>query len=169
MEPPEDQDVVDYKDDPVLWKSGSKRRMAKLTFTPEEDLDDLHHPSVADLKRQVGNEYAFSLDEYPEGAVNVFKMKNSQEPEEDVDDVAHGRYDQAGEKMAVLLTDVLLSLHRSEKDVSPDLQPEEDMDKLFHDNNPQAVPYLRHGEPVDSQEDYDYSQPEVDLDYLFHK
>lgn len=171
--PPEDKDVVDYKVNPLMtvWKSGSESRLAKLTFKPEEDLDDLYHPSVADLKRQVGNQYAFSLDEYREGAGNIFNMKNYQEPEEDVDDVAHLSYDQAREKMVERLTDALLLM--SEREVSVNLQPEEDLDHLYQDNNPQAVPYLRHGEaavPVDvpSQKNYDYSQPEVDLDHLFH-
>lgn len=54
------------------------------------------------------------------------------------------------------------------------MQPEKDTDELFHDNNRQAVPSLRPGEGavpvgVPSQEEYDYSQPEVDLDYPFHK
>lgn len=174
MEPLKDQDVVQYEVDPLMnvWNSGSKSRLAKLILKPEEDLDDLHHPSVADLKRQVGNQYAFSPDHYQKEVENIFNMKNYAEPEKDVDDVAHPSHDQAMDEMVERLTDVLLLM--SEKELSIDLQPQEDMDDMFHDNNPQAVPYLRHVEaavPVDvpSQEHYDYSQPEVDLDHLFHK
>lgn len=76
VEPPEDAD--NYEVDPLMTerKSGSESRLANLNIRPEEDLDDLHHPSVADLKRQVGKQFVFSLDDYQEGAMNIFNMKN---------------------------------------------------------------------------------------------
>lgn len=122
---------------------------------------------MADFKRQ---QYAFPVDNFQEDGVNFFNIKTYSAPEEDRDDIAHGRLDQDREKIVQRVADVLLM---SEKEVSVNLQPEEDMDDLFHNNIPQAGPYPRHGDvPVDvpSQENYNYnSEPEVDLDFLFHK
>lgn len=75
--------------------------------------------------------------------MNIFNMRNYQEPEEDVDDVAHPSYDRL-KKTAEQLIDHLRLM--GEKEVSVDLQPEKDMDELFQDNNRQAVPCLRPGE-----------------------
>lgn len=128
---------------------------------------------MADFKHQVGKQYAFPVDNFQEDGVNVFNIKSYSAPEEDRDDIAHGRLDQDREKIVQRVADVLLLM--SEKEVSVNLQPEEDMDDLFHNNIPQAGPYPRHGDaavPVDvpSQENYNYnSEPEVDLDFLFHK
>lgn len=128
---------------------------------------------MADFKRQVGKQYAFPVDNFQEDGVNVFNIKSYSAPEEDRDDIAHGRLDQDREKIVQRVADVLLLM--SEKEFSVNLQPEEDMDDLFHNNIPQAGPYPRHGDaavPVDvpSQENYNYNgEPEVDLDFLFHK
>lgn len=168
VEPPEDKDVADYIVDPrmTVLQGWSEGKSAKLE--PEEDLDDRHHPSMADLKRRVAEQHTFSLDDNQ--AVNLFSEKKYQEPEADVDDVAHPVYDPAREELVERLTDVLLV---DEKEVSADFQPEVDMDDLYHDKHPQAAPHLQHGEeaavPVDvsSRESYDNSQPKVDLNYIY--
>lgn len=126
---------------------------------------------MADFKRQVGKEYAFPVDNFQEDGVNILNLKNYPAPEEDRDDIAHGRFDQDREKIVERMADVPLLM--SEKEVSVNLQREEDMDDLFHNNIPQAGPYSRHGDAavpfdVPSQENYN-SEPEVDLDFLFHQ
>ncbi|XP_075874771.1 uncharacterized protein LOC142883630 isoform X2 [Nelusetta ayraudi] len=148
-----------------------ERPNSELALKPEEDLDDLYHPSVADFKHQVGKRYAFPVDNFQEDSVNVFNIKSYSASEGDRDDIGHGRFDQDREKIVQRIADVLLLM--SEREVSVNLQPEEDMDDLFHNNIPQAGPYPRHGDaavPVDvpSQENYN-GEPEVDLDFLFHK
>lgn len=128
---------------------------------------------MADLKRQVGKQYGFSVDSFQEDALNIFNRKSNPAPEEDRDYIAHGSLDQDREKIVERLADVLHLI--SEKEVRVNLKPEKDMDDMFHNHIPQAGPYPRHGDaavPVDvpSQENYRYnSKPEVDLDFVFHK
>lgn len=92
VEPPEDMHATDYKIDPsmMMWKSMAESGGGKQALEPEEDLDDLHHPSTADLfKRQVKKLGALPVDDSQEDPLKDFNMKYYQEPEEDKDDLAH--------------------------------------------------------------------------------
>lgn len=168
MEPPEDQDAADSNPDPgmtSIWKSGRESWLDELALKPEEDLDALYHPSLAGLKRQVGR-HALPVDDFQQDTLNVFEVKGYQEPEEDRDAIAHPTYDQqAREKMAERLADLVLLM--SLEEVRVDSQPEKDMDDLYHKDVPAAAPYLRHGTDDVPLQEY-YSEPEADLDYLFH-
>lgn len=127
---------------------------------------------MADLKRQVGKQYGFSVDNFQGDAINIFNRNSNPAPEEDRDDIAHGSLDQDREKIVERLADVVLI---SEKEFRVNLKPEEDMDDLFHNHIPKAGPYPRHGDaavPDDlpSQENHRFNgKAEVDLDFLFHK
>ena len=125
---------------------------------PEEDRDDIDHP--------------------------VFREVAAEEPKQDQDEV----YRKAREELAGYLAPLVLKkkvdaavyaeeknedLHelRSEREVRVHLQPEEDMDDIYHKDI--LMPVLQHDDTkvaaaVDSPFQRKYSEPEEDLDDLYH-
>lgn len=108
VEPPEDMDKTDYDVDPsmMIWKNMMATGQEKPPLKAEEDVDELHHPSMADLlKVQLQNSQAADIEMEPgngnteeyhligeeEGDVDypVVSMLAAEEPEQDLDEMYH--------------------------------------------------------------------------------
>lgn len=182
VEPPEDMDGIDYNIDPRMriWKSMTGEGQDKETLKAEEDLDNLHHPSMADLEVQIQNQAALPV---VDDQVDV-PMKNYQGPEEDRDDIYHPVFSavdseepeqqwddiyQAREKVGRYPTP-LMAKAAAEFPVAHS-EPERDEDELYHED--------AHSSPVGTELQADevkvdrvvrvHLQPEEDLDDLYHK
>jgi len=91
VEPPQDMDVTGYDIDPrmAIWKSMSATGQDGHYQKPEEDNDELHHPSMADLIKTLLQKQ----DTFPVGDIQPVMEAddtwNHQEPERDTDDINH--------------------------------------------------------------------------------
>lgn len=187
VEPPEDMDTTDYNIDPRMriWKSMTGERQDKETVKAEEDLDDLNHPSMAELlKVQIQNLAAFpgaedQVDPWQEDA----DMKNHQFPEEDRDDIYHPVFSavdseepeqddiyQAREELGGNLDPVLADKAAAEVPVAHS-KPEWDEDELYHQDvrsSPVGTELMAREVKADSEVRV-HLQPEEDLDDMHHK
>lgn len=129
----------------------------KISWGVEVDKDDLAHPVGVDYYEAMEKvqEYLSPLvAKYDDGTVYDQKVyyQDSQYPR--VQKEPLGR-----EIMGA-------------REVRVHLEPEEDMDDLFHKHAPQFVPYQMDGKaaaPVDGPFQKEYNEPEEDLDSLYHK
>lgn len=135
---------------------------------PEEDKDDIDHP--------------------------VFSSVDSDEPEPDWDEIYHKMREELDVYLAPLVADrevravhtepEKVELYHHDEPHSPEqmeqlrrevrvhLQPEEDMDDLYHADLQQSIPYQDDAEaaaPYDQSSQRRYSEPEEDLDDLYHR
>lgn len=161
VEPPEDMDNTDYNIDPRMriWKSMTGSGQDKKTLKAEEDLDELQHPSTADLLIiQTQNPGSFPVADKPaEPLQKDISMKHNQKPGEDKDDIDHPVFKE------VLFADGEVRVH---------LKPEEDMDGLHHHDVLQPIPHQDDAEaaaPVDVPSQRKHSEPEEDLDHHYHQ
>ncbi len=170
VEPPEDMDKAGYDIDPrmMIWKSmrGSEAG---------EDLDKLHHPSLADLLGgQVQNQGAI-----PDADVQMEEahVKHYQEPEEDKEHIHHPVFSKVDGQLVPLVAGVkadaelvqgelLDSEARVKSEIRIHFYPEEDMDHLYHKDVPQPVLYEA---AADVPSHRRHTEPEEDLDHLYHK
>ncbi|XP_072247716.1 uncharacterized protein [Leuresthes tenuis] len=166
VEPPENLDGVHHEIDPRMrfWKSMAGSGQDKQPLKAEEDLDELYHPSLAELQDQIQNLDSPSQLEKDDDQLSPVQI----EPEEDMDDLYHkdpfmpALYQE--EPRAAAAVDVLFQAKYSE--------PEEDMDDLYHKDP--FMPALYQEEPraaaaVDVPFQAKYSEPEEDMDDLYHK
>ncbi|XP_069573999.1 uncharacterized protein [Brachyistius frenatus] len=223
VEPPEEMDEIQYKIDPSMkiWKS--MKNQDKQPLQVKEDLDELHHPSMADLLQvQIQNldpAAAIQAERFQGGADlkyseeaekdkddidhPVFSEVASEEPEQDRDEIYHKAREQLDVYLAPLVAEYKVgaevrgALYEPEKDdndlyhhndqpvmeprrrelkgdseVRVHLQPEEDMDDLYHQDFFMPVHYHDDTEaaaPVDLPSQMKYSEPEVDLDDFYHQ
>lgn len=170
VEPPEDMDETSYDIDPrmKIWKSMKGAEQGRQHLEPEEDLDELFHPSLADLRIQMENQ---DVPSAVQAVQEVASVKYSQEPE-DRDDIDHPdvfeEVKAAPEpvKMAALEAQV-----RGQGEPRVHVEPEEDMDDLYHKDVQPFIVYQSEGEadaPAEVPPQRMYDEPEGDLDYLYH-
>ncbi|KAM9726540.1 uncharacterized protein ACNS7B_017444 [Menidia menidia] len=174
VEAPEDTDKTQYEIDPSgeMWKTMAGYGQP---LKAEEDLDELYHPSLADLQVQIQNLDPASdfLGELPRDNAN---MPYRQEPEEDRDEIDHPVFKDVAGYLIPLVAENIAETDQLEKDedhispVATELEPEEDLDELYHKELP--APALHQEEPnaaavVPFQGKY--SEPEEDMDDLYHQ
>lgn len=180
VEPPEDREDTDYDIDPrmKIWKS-----MAGNADKAEEDLDELHHPSMADLLKarileglrdadmqsDVWEEVA-KYDQKPEDDRDdidhpVFYKVASEEPEEDLDDVYH----KAKEELDMYLAP-LVAEYKADAEVRPvHSEPEKDDDDLYHPDLQELVHIMEPRQAVREESQVRvHLQPEEDMDEVYH-
>lgn len=175
VEPPEDMDETHYDIDPrmKIWKNMAGGGQDKQPLKAEEDLDEMYHPSVADL---VG---AFPADDIQaEPSQEGGDTKYNQEPEEDKDDIDHPAFSHVAPEETEKDWDEVYHIaypvqaEPLRREVIVHLQPEEDMDDLYHKDPLQPVFYeddAQPAAPADVPSQRKYSEPEDDLDELYHQ
>ncbi|XP_042289123.1 uncharacterized protein si:ch211-217g15.3 [Thunnus maccoyii] len=208
VEPPEDMDETQHDIDPsmMIWKKMTGTGQEKQPLKPEEDLDELYHPSVADLlkvqthnldalpaadiqsepsQKNANSEYNLVPEEDRDDIDHpVFSNVAFEEPEQDWDEIYRKANKELDAYLAPLVAEHksgaefrapdLAQYHHYEllrREVRVHLQPEEDMDDLYHPDLQQPIP--RHDDakaaaPVDQPSQRKYSEPEEDLDDLHH-
>ncbi|XP_061601581.1 uncharacterized protein si:ch211-217g15.3 [Cololabis saira] len=191
VEPPENMDWIHYEVDPSMkiWKSMAGQDQQPLKA--EEDLDEFYHPSVGELlgdQDQIQNLIASSNDQ-AEPLQEDVDIKYSQDDQDDIDHPVVNISEEAAEellagylapmvfrsKVEVAEKNEDLPNMKTKRDVRLHLQPEEDMDHIYHKDAP--MPVLQHDSPkvlkapkapVDVPFQRKYSEPEEDLDHLYH-
>ncbi|XP_020498577.1 uncharacterized protein si:ch211-217g15.3 [Labrus bergylta] len=180
VEPPENMDETDFDVDPnmKIWKSMTGGGEVKLHLKAEEDLDELYHPSMADLLRvQIQNVDALPAD-IPAHSMQVEEDKEDVqhpdfevlpvEPEQDWDAV----YYKAREELAGYLAPLTAEYKAGAEVPALYSEPEEDMDDLYHKDFLQPVPYQDDAPAaalVDLPFQGKHSEPEEDLDDIYHR
>ncbi|KAM6997342.1 uncharacterized protein LKV04_006069 [Tautogolabrus adspersus] len=180
VEPPENMDETDYDVNPSMqiWKSMTGGGEVKQHLKAEEDLDELHHPSMADLLRvQMQNMETLPAD-IPAQFMQVEEDKDDvhhpdfevlpAEPEQDWDAV----YNKAWEEVGGYLAPLLAKNQAGAELPALYSEPEEDMDDLYHKDFLQPVPYQDEA-PAAARVDLPFqgkhSEPEEDLDDIYHQ
>lgn len=158
VEPPEDLDKTHYDVDPSMkiWKSMTGDSEGSQHMKAEVDLDELYHPSVADLlKVQPKN-----MDDLPNEEV-----QEEEEPEWDED--------KAREVLAKYMAPLMADYQRGAEVPALYSEPEEDMDDVYHKDHPELLPYQHDAAPaaalVDLPSQKKYSEPEEDQDDIYHQ
>ncbi|XP_022618685.1 uncharacterized protein LOC111234773 [Seriola dumerili] len=190
VEPPETMDETDYDIDPsmMIWKSMRGKEQDKQPLKAEEDLDELHHPSMADLLRvQIQNMDVLSAaDIQPGPAQEEPNMKFNEEPEEDRDDIDHPLfskvaeepeqnwdevYNKAREELDRYLAPLTAEYKAGDKVRVAHSEPKKDENDLYHhDDQPSTVQMeLLLREVRGDGEVRVHLQPEEDMDDLYHK
>lgn len=189
VEPPEDMDETHYDIDPrmMIWKGKTGSGPHKQPLKAEEDLDELYHPSVADLKVQIQNLDAlpaadiqaepsqqdanmkYNQEAEDEDDINHpdFNKVASEEPEQDWDEVYH----KAREELDVYLAPLVAGYKAGAEVHFAHSEPEEDEDDLYHGDeqrSPVQMEPLRREVRRDSEVRV-HLQPEEDMDDLYHK
>lgn len=179
VEPPEDMDSTDYNIDPRMriWKSMTGEGQDKETVKAEEDLDDLNHPSMADLQNPADDQVDLLQEDV--------HMKNYQEPEEDRDDIYHPVFSAADSEEPEQDWD---DIYQAREELGGNLpliadynaaaevpvahsEPERDEDELYHQDThspPVATELMAREVKADSAVRV-HLQPEEDLDELYHR
>lgn len=182
VEPPEDMDNTDYIIDPHMriWKSMKGSGQDKKALKAEEDLDHLHHPSVTDLTIQIQRQGRFPDADVPAEPLQYVNMQRYLKAEEDRDDIDHPAFtemdseepgqdrgevsnketEELGGNLASVVADRKIRVH---------LLAEEDMDDLYHKSPPQLIPYQKGDASLEVPSQRKHSEPEIDLDHLYHK
>ncbi|XP_044070641.1 uncharacterized protein si:ch211-217g15.3 [Siniperca chuatsi] len=153
VEPPEDMDETHYDIDPrmMIWKSMAGSGKDKQPLKAEEDLDELYHPSMADLLNvQIHNLDALpAADIQAEPSQEDANSKYNQEPEEDKDDIDHSVFSKVASE-----------------------EPEQDWDKVYHKAREELDVYLAPlvaGYKAGAEVRVAHSEPEKDEDELYHR
>lgn len=188
VEPPEDMDETDYDIDPsmMIWKSMTGGGRDKQPLKAEEDLDELYHPSMADLlKVQIQNMDTHRVADIDDPWEEEAKLK--EEPEEDRDDVDHPGfsevapnepepdwdevYHKAREELDGYLAPLVAEYKDAEEVRVSYSEPEEDEDELYHHDDQgspvQLEPLSR--EVLAASEVRVHLEPEEDMDDMYHK
>ncbi|XP_029376247.1 uncharacterized protein LOC115055016 [Echeneis naucrates] len=172
VEPPEDMDETHYDVDPrmMIGKSMTGSQRAK-PLKAEEDLDERHHPSLAELPNIENMEVLSAAD---------MQSEYNEEPEGDRDDIDHPVFSEEAqlgqdwekvdnkvreqlniylipliaeperdeddlyhrdEQLSPVQTELLRPEVRREHEVRVHLQPEDDMDDLYHQDLLLPIPY----------------------------
>ncbi|XP_034537243.1 uncharacterized protein si:ch211-217g15.3 [Notolabrus celidotus] len=182
VEPPEDLDETLYDVDPSMkiWKSMMGGREDKHHMKAEVDLDELHHPSIAErirakLQSIAEHRKADSRAEFVEVEEDKDNVDHPdfevvpEDPEQDWDAV----YNTAQEKLSGYLAP-LVAKYQTGAEVRPLYsEPEEDMDDLYHKDFLEPALHQDDAQPaealVDLPSQRKHSEPEEDLDDIYHK
>lgn len=156
VEPPQDMDVTDYDVDPsmAIWKSMTATGKEGQHLQAEEDMDELHHPSMADLLRARLQEQGSFLG----GDIQPVPLKDAdntlyyQEAEVDADDNTHpfsvvvkepepdwDTVYQGGEMLDKFLAPLVAEARVGTEGSRVHTEPEEDRDELDHADPLSAV------------------------------
>lgn len=177
VEPPEDMDDTGYSIDPQMriWKSMTGNRE---TLKAEEDMDELYHPSVADiLKIQTENLGSLLVADIQ---AELVASKYNREPEEDKDDIDHPDFSELDLKgpeqdLNEIYQKTMEELHgylaplRADYRAGTQVQishyePEKDEVKVSHRDNQYSAAQV---EPL-IPEVRVHHQPEEDMEDLYH-
>ncbi|XP_038152263.1 uncharacterized protein si:ch211-217g15.3 [Cyprinodon tularosa] len=168
VEPPEDMDGIHYEIDPSMkiWKN---MKISEHHLKPEEDLDEMYHPSTLDLQAQIRKfeQKAEKKNEHQHSPAKMEQMREVRihlQPEEDMDDLHH---------KDLLLPALKPGLVRAAVDLPSQrkyLKPEEDLDDLYHRKLllPVVQQEVREA-PAVLPSQRKYTKPEEDLDDLYHR
>lgn len=182
-----------------IWESMAESKQDEQPWVVKEDSDELHHPSTADLLQNLPEDdfdeeilesepvmmYGAAAEEDSDDIDdNFFSEVTQEEPEEEWDEdkardalreyleplVAKERADM-GVQGALPKNDEddLGSPVRSARQVRLHLQPEEDMDDLYHKDPVIYQEAVRAVAPADLPSWVKHSEPEEDLDHLHHQ
>ncbi|XP_058506735.1 uncharacterized protein si:ch211-217g15.3 [Solea solea] len=168
VEPPEDMDETDYDIDPkmMIWSKMDGRHEKA-----EADLDELYHPSMADLLKAQNFVPVVDIQEEPVQEDNI--MKYNERPEEDKDDIDHPDFGKMAPSEPEQDWDDVYNRAVEEQGEVPVgySEPEQDEDGLYHhDNQPAPVQMeLLLREVQDKNEVRVHLLPEEDMDYLYHR
>ncbi|XP_047459954.1 uncharacterized protein si:ch211-217g15.3 [Mugil cephalus] len=204
VEPPEDMDEAHFDIDPRMriWRRVVESTLKQQPRKPEEDLDELFHPSVEKLLQNLPE--ANVAEEMSQGEA---EMKKSDAPVEDKDDIDHPAVSEVAQEdpkqvwdedkarqflspfMSPLLArgranmglrgpfalmEQMRHRMRGEGEVRVHLEPEVDMDDVYHKEPHMPVVYQEQSEvkaadSVDLPSQQKYSEPEEDMDHLYHQ
>ncbi|AWP14068.1 Hypothetical protein SMAX5B_017934 [Scophthalmus maximus] len=168
VEPPEVLDDTHYEMDPsmMIWKSMAGNGKVKLPLKAEAAVDELYHPSMAELLQdQINNVGVLpAADIQAEPAQEDASMK---EPEQDWDEVYH----KAREELEVYLAPLTDEYQASAEVRVAQAEPEEDEDDLYHRDNQRSPVQMEllTREVRGGSEVIVHLQPEEDMDDLYHK
>ncbi|XP_014883557.1 uncharacterized protein LOC106944805 [Poecilia latipinna] len=165
VEPPEDMDRIEYEVDPRMriWNSGQEKHYLK----PEEDLDEIYHPSIVELQAQV-REFGYQAQGKEDDQHSPAQMEQVVylQPEEDMDDTYHKEPLLPALQRDVAEAAAPVDLPSQRKYT----EPEEDLDDLYHRRFDMPVLQQKVAEaPVDIPSQRKYTKPEEDLDGLYHQ
>ncbi|CAK6951567.1 uncharacterized protein si:ch211-217g15.3 [Scomber scombrus] len=149
--------AADIQSEPLQKDANTERSQV-----PEEDKDDMYHLDLSNEASEepeedwgeISDEGTEALDVYLAPLISGYRVGTqlrAEHPEPEVD-----------------------QYHNSEplrREVRVHLQPEEDMDDMYHRDIQQPVPYQDEAEaasPVGQPPQRKYSEPEEDLDDLYH-
>lgn len=169
VEPPEDMDGIQYEIDPRMriWNNMKDNEEGKDYLKPEEDLDEMYHPSTVELQDQIrmfGYNAKDKGDQYLPAEME--KVRVYLQAEEDMDDLYHKDPFKPVLQQGVAEAAAPAEWLSSERYT----KPEEDLDDLYHKKilmpvRQQQVPEAPVGVPSQRK----YTQPEEDLDGLYHQ
>ncbi|KAM7385658.1 hypothetical protein PAMP_001731 [Pampus punctatissimus] len=169
VEPPEDMDETLYNIDPnmMIWKSMTGSGQQKQHLKAEEDLDELHHPSVTDLLKLQNLDSAADIQSEPlqEDANTQYNPV----PEKDKDDIDHPDFSNVASDETEQDRKAKYEL---QLEARVHLQPEEDRDDFHHADPQQPIAFQHHVEaaaPADWSSERKHSKPEEDRDGLYHR
>ncbi|XP_014838035.1 PREDICTED: uncharacterized protein LOC106915145 [Poecilia mexicana] len=165
VEPPEDMDRIEYEVDPRMriWNSGQEKHYLK----PEEDLDEIYHPSIVELQAQI-REFGYQAQGKEDDQHSPAQMEQVVylQPEEDMDDTYHKEPLLPALQRDVAEAAAPVDLPSQRKYT----EPEEDLDDLYHRKFDMPVLQQKVAEaPVDIPSQRKYTEPEEDLDGLYHQ
>lgn len=169
VEPPEDMDGIQFEIDPrmQIWKNIKDNGEDKDYLKPEEDLDEMYHPSTVELQDQIrmfGNKAEEKEDDqyFP---AEMEQVRVYLQAEEDMDDLYHKEPLKPVLQQGTAEAAAPAEWPPSERHT----KPEEDLDDLYHKEiiKPVRQEQVPEG-PVGVPSQRKYTQPEEDLDGLYH-
>lgn len=197
VEPPEDMDETSFDIDPSMkiWKS-MKSEQSKQYQMAEDDLDELQHPSTDELLKAQNNEHAL-LDEQKNDNTDHIQFDEMKPGWDEMDhsevldrylaplvagyngepavQAAHSEPEHEDMYHADVDSEmVVMELEPEKKDDYPGrlhLEPEEDMDHIYHADVPEMIPYDTETEAgmffIDRPQ-RKHTEPEEDFDDMYH-
>ncbi|CAL1578061.1 unnamed protein product [Knipowitschia caucasica] len=197
VEPPEDMDETSFDIDPSMkiWKSVQSEQRNKYQMA-EADLDDMQHPSTENLLQALSAadmqvKDVTRTEETHDSRSELPRL----EPEEDWDELYHSEEDVRKYLAPLVVGDDGAAPSEPELDeeflyhadvdsgmrlvpLEPEvmaenqgrlyLEPEEDMDDIYHRDVPEMTPFNSEVDSVDGPMQK-FTQPEEDLDAVYHE
>ncbi|XP_054655398.1 uncharacterized protein si:ch211-217g15.3 [Dunckerocampus dactyliophorus] len=177
VEPPEDMDQTDIDIDPKMkiWESMSATGNVKQAVVAEEDTDDVRHPS--NIKDQLQKNQARRGD--TDTKCHSAPDGDREEPEQDFDAIYHKAREELHRYSAPLTAEYKYRVRFPQPvpeegeplaQVRRHVEPEEDKDDMHHPDVESWIQYQddTKAAPVDWPSESKYSQPEEELDHLYH-
>nr|XP_057915248.1 uncharacterized protein si:ch211-217g15.3 [Doryrhamphus excisus] len=169
VEPPEEMDQTDIDIDPKMkiWESLN----LKQAVVAEEDVDDARHPS--NIKDQL---QMFEADQANTKS-NSAPEGDSEEPEQPADAIYHKAREELYRYLAPLTAEYQYRVRFPQPlpeegeplaQVRRHIEPEEDKDDFYHPDLESWIQYQDDAKAVPVDWPSESSQPEEDLDHLYH-
>ncbi|KAG7236342.1 hypothetical protein INR49_001039 [Caranx melampygus] len=139
---------------------------------PEEDRDDVDHPVLSEVAEEPEENSEEAYNKAREALMRYLAPLTAEyvrlsDPERDEDDLYHHDDQPSPVQMELLQREV-----REGSEVRVHLQPEEDMDNMYHQDLLLPIPYqddAAAAAPLDLPSERKHSEPEEDLDALYHQ